>query len=201
MPHLHPDLGLPCKLHPERFWLKTNCLLSEYDFYNFNTIGGKGNLIVTLYLSVSLNAGSLDNPLAYGIQLDGGSATKVVPVGTSPPGGLPTGWGGNDGWVANNAILSATTFQSVQPGKHTLRITAVEPALVIQKIVISTLLFCAALDFLDTKSWNRCWWPETQLPRTSRERHCLNTNMATAFVVVPWNCDIYWHNPRVDHNN
>jgi len=98
---------------------------------------------VTLYLSVSLNAGSADHPLAYGIQLDGGAVSKVVPVGTSAPGGLPAGWGGNDGWVANNVILSTTTFQSVQPGKHTLKITAVEPALVIQKIVISALLWAS----------------------------------------------------------
>ncbi|PPQ95886.1 hypothetical protein CVT25_000388 [Psilocybe cyanescens] len=107
----------------------------EYDFVNFNNQAG-GNVTVIVHLSPSLNANTDQQPLAYSIQIDSQAPVKVIPVGSEIPGGLPDGWDSNDGWVANSIITTPTSFSGVNPGAHTLKISMMEPAVVIQKIVI-----------------------------------------------------------------
>ena len=46
-----------------------------------------------------------------------------MPVGPEVPGGLPDGWSGLDGWVANSIITVSTTFNGVPPGNHTLKVS------------------------------------------------------------------------------
>ncbi|KAG6864856.1 hypothetical protein C0991_006757 [Blastosporella zonata] len=110
----------------------------EYDFYNFHTISGSGNITATVYVSPSWNMGETSRPLAFAVQLDGGSAIteKFFPVPT--PGSTPSGWDGPDGFVANSIMSVVVPFTGVAAGKHTLKISAIEPAVVVQKIVINT---------------------------------------------------------------
>ncbi|KAF8064309.1 hypothetical protein FPV67DRAFT_1672029 [Lyophyllum atratum] len=106
----------------------------EYDFYAFSN----SNLTVTTYAAPSWNAGEKNRPLAFAVQLDGGAAQTQQFIPPSPPGGLSAAWGGPDGFVANSVVSVVTRFAGVQPGAHTLKISAIEPAVVIQKIVINT---------------------------------------------------------------
>ena len=48
----------------------------------------------------------------------------MVPVGPEVPGGLPDGWDGLDGWVANSIITVSTTFKGVSRGNHTLKVSS-----------------------------------------------------------------------------
>ncbi|KAH6897654.1 hypothetical protein BKA70DRAFT_1438250 [Coprinopsis sp. MPI-PUGE-AT-0042] len=90
----------------------------EYDFFNFNTIAES-------------------KPLAFGITIDSQPVKTINPIGRlSKPGDYPPGWGGEFGWVANAITPSVINFSGVSPGAHTLKISAMEAAVVIQKIVI-----------------------------------------------------------------
>ncbi|RXW16249.1 hypothetical protein EST38_g9605 [Candolleomyces aberdarensis] len=109
----------------------------EYDFFNFNTIGGSGNLNVTLYLSPSLNAATDQKPLAFGVALDSGAPIRVQPVPASSRKDKPLGWGSECGWVANSINTQNITFTGVTPGAHTLKVSMIEIAVVLQKIVIN----------------------------------------------------------------
>ncbi|KAG6872327.1 hypothetical protein C0995_010748 [Termitomyces sp. Mi166 len=109
----------------------------EYDFYSFTTISNSGNITATVYVSPSWNAGEPARPLAFAVQLDAGTP-QTIQFFPNPeePGQVPTAWGGLDGFVANGVVSAVSQFKGVQAGKHTLKIWAVEPAVVIQKIVI-----------------------------------------------------------------
>lgn len=93
----------------------------EYDFYNFNTIGGSGNLTVTTYVSPSFNAGELDRPLGFAVQLDDKPVQTSHFFPPAPPGGLPPNWGGPDGFVANSIVTVPMLFTGMRNGKHTLK--------------------------------------------------------------------------------
>ncbi|KAJ2914996.1 hypothetical protein MD484_g5422, partial [Candolleomyces efflorescens] len=109
----------------------------EYDFFNFNTIGGSGNLTVTIYLSPSLNAATDQHPLALGLSIDSGPPIRIEPVPASSRKDKPAGWGSEDGWVANSINTQNMTFTGISPGAHTLKISMIEVAVVLQKIVIN----------------------------------------------------------------
>ncbi|KAG6879212.1 hypothetical protein C0992_004354 [Termitomyces sp. T32_za158] len=110
----------------------------EYDFYSFNTISNSGNITSTVYVSPSWNAGEPTRPLAFAVQLDSGEPQTMQFFPDPPtPGAVPVAWGGLDGFVANSVISVVSGFSGVQAGKHTLRIWAIEPAVVLQKIVIN----------------------------------------------------------------
>ncbi|EPQ55956.1 hypothetical protein GLOTRDRAFT_121308 [Gloeophyllum trabeum ATCC 11539] len=109
----------------------------EYDFYNFNTIGQAGNVTVTTYVSPSLNANGDDRPLGFAIGIDDATPQSEYFVPYATPGQLPPQWDGVGGWVAD-AIISVPTNFTIAPGAHTLKIWMIEPAVVVQKIVIDT---------------------------------------------------------------
>ena len=101
---------------------------------------------VTTYVSPSLNANSNSRPLAFGIQLlspdASDSAIQVqhfIPLASA--GNLPNGWDGVGGWVANSIVSVNTTFSNVSPGKHTLKLWMIEPAVVLQKFVVGEWFF------------------------------------------------------------
>ncbi|EIN14686.1 hypothetical protein PUNSTDRAFT_96714 [Punctularia strigosozonata HHB-11173 SS5] len=110
----------------------------EYDFYNFNTIGGSGKLSVTTLVSPSMNANGDDRPLSLAVQLDDSApqATKFMPLAAA--GATPDGWDGLDGFVANSIVQVKNTFTGIAPGAHTLKVWMIEPAVVVQKLVIDT---------------------------------------------------------------
>ncbi|KAF5375554.1 hypothetical protein D9615_009219 [Tricholomella constricta] len=108
----------------------------EYDFYNFNTIGGSGNLTITTFVSPSFNAGEKDRPIGLAVQLDSQAAQALYFFPPAAPGGFPAAWGGNGGFAANGIISAVAKVTGVVPGPHTLKISMIEPAVVVQKIVI-----------------------------------------------------------------
>jgi len=94
----------------------------EYDFYNFNTLQSKGNVTVTVYTTPTFNFDDNSHPLSYSLQMDSQPPLTIVPIPQEPPGGYPANWGGPDGYVANAIITNTTTFNSVSPGAHTLKV-------------------------------------------------------------------------------
>ncbi|PFH46027.1 glycoside hydrolase family 115 protein [Amanita thiersii Skay4041] len=102
----------------------------EYDFFTFNPIRQ-----ATVFVSPSLNANGQDRPLLFSVQLDDGNVQQLQPIPSAPSGSLPQAWNGVDGFVANAMVAVKVPLQA-QPGKHTLKIGMIEPAVVVQKIVI-----------------------------------------------------------------
>ncbi|KAJ6625989.1 hypothetical protein B0H10DRAFT_2430075 [Mycena sp. CBHHK59/15] len=105
----------------------------EYDFYNFNG----GNITVTTFVSPSNNGNGLDRPLAFAVQVDSAPIQTSHFFPPAVPGQEPVGWDGNDGFAANNIVSVPMKFV-LSPGAHTLKLFTVEPAVVVQKIVINT---------------------------------------------------------------
>ncbi|TEB33738.1 hypothetical protein FA13DRAFT_1753937 [Coprinellus micaceus] len=85
----------------------------------------------------SFEIGAGPTPLVFGVALDGGEPIRVQPVPASSRKGDPPGWGSNNGWVANSINSQVVTFSGVTPGAHTLKISGMETAVVVQKIVIT----------------------------------------------------------------
>ncbi|KAF9221732.1 glycoside hydrolase family 115 protein [Gyrodon lividus] len=108
-----------------------------YDFYNFNTIGQAGNITITTYVAPSLNANGDDRPIAFAIQVDDEMAQTEYFIPYAAPGTLPAAWNGMDGFAATNIAPVRTNFIA-PPGAHQLKIWMVEPAVVVEKIVIDT---------------------------------------------------------------
>ncbi|KAJ7146212.1 hypothetical protein C8R44DRAFT_9545 [Mycena epipterygia] len=105
----------------------------EYDFYNFNG----GNITVTTLVSPSGNGNGADRPLGFALQIDSLPVQTNYFFPAAAPGQEPPQWDTPDGFVANSIISPKNTF-SLAPGAHTLKLFAIEPAVVVQKIVINT---------------------------------------------------------------
>ncbi|KAJ3487914.1 hypothetical protein NLI96_g3210 [Meripilus lineatus] len=109
----------------------------EYDFYTFNSIGGKGNIIVNTLVSPSLNAYSTDRPISVAVQVDSQPPQTTQFIPPAVPGNLPDAWDGVDGFVANSIVTVANNFTAT-PGAHILKVWMTEPTVVVQKIIIDT---------------------------------------------------------------
>ncbi|KAK7447068.1 hypothetical protein VKT23_014280 [Stygiomarasmius scandens] len=107
----------------------------EYDFLNFNTIQDSGNVTVITHVSPSLNANGQDRPLGFAAQVDDLPVQSSYFMPFAEPGQLPDVW--ND-FVANSIVPVNMTFTGVSPGAHTLKVFMIEPAVVVQRIVIDT---------------------------------------------------------------
>ncbi|KAF8320417.1 hypothetical protein DL93DRAFT_2164034 [Clavulina sp. PMI_390] len=108
----------------------------QYSFYNFDSYANN-TAYLTTYVSPSMNANGADQPLAFALQVDGGTPVRVQPVGPNVPGQFPTGWGSMTGPQSNNIIPTLTNI-TIAPGAHTLTLWGIESAVVIQKFVIDT---------------------------------------------------------------
>ncbi|KAG7087753.1 hypothetical protein E1B28_013694 [Marasmius oreades] len=106
----------------------------EYDFYNFNST----NMTVVTFISPSLNANGRDRPLAFAMQLDDKAVQSSYYMPFGNPGAEPAAWNGPDGFVANSIVTANLTWSGVSAGKHTLKLFMIEPAVIVQKIVIDT---------------------------------------------------------------
>ncbi|KAJ8073009.1 hypothetical protein PM082_019877 [Marasmius tenuissimus] len=103
----------------------------EYDFYNFRAT----NMTVTAYISPSLNANGRDRPLAFAMQLDSNELKSSYYMPFGDPGSEPADW---KGFVANSIINTSLNWTDVGAGAHTLKLFMIEPAVIVQKIVIDT---------------------------------------------------------------
>lgn len=132
------------------FCPKRYSINSEYDFVNFHTLANN-SVDVTVLVSPSFNGYGDDRPLAFATQVDNDTPQTHKFFPPAIPGGLPAAWDGNDGFVANS-IISVPSTHTAAPGTHTFRvgnrsrhrtilyfafqIFMIEPAVVVQKIVI-----------------------------------------------------------------
>lgn len=111
----------------------------EYQLYLFSN-SSKAN--VTVWISPSHNYLGDGNPLQYGIALfpAGGepTVTRVSPVGPSINTNLPVGWGYAvaDGVWGKTTNLTTTSFSVPQEGAYTLRIWALMPSVIVQKVIV-----------------------------------------------------------------
>ncbi|KGO95154.1 glycosyl hydrolase 115 family protein [Flavobacterium subsaxonicum] len=97
----------------------------EYTFYIYE----EGKASVAAYFSPTLNFHNAADGLRYAISIDN-ETPKIVGINASPDAAV---W---RGWVADNCIVKTTSHSILKPGKHTLKFWMVDPAVVLQKIVI-----------------------------------------------------------------
>jgi hypothetical protein len=113
----------------------------EYNLYLFTNTSAAN---VTVFISPSLNYLGDGTPLQYGIALFPSSAsapsnpTLVRPVGNTVGGNLPDGWGYavSDGVWGRYGNYTTSRFNVTQEGAYTLRIWALMPSIIVQKIVV-----------------------------------------------------------------
>ncbi|KAK2071563.1 hypothetical protein P8C59_005975 [Phyllachora maydis] len=111
----------------------------EYDLYLFT---GAGTARVTVYLSLAHNYLGDADPLQYGIALypaDDPAAPQLVrPVGPLVGADLPPGWGqavGDAVW-GRSGNYTTSAFAVPRPGAYKLRVWALLPSMVVQKVVV-----------------------------------------------------------------
>jgi hypothetical protein len=108
----------------------------EYNIYTFTSTS---NATVTLYLSPSLNQNGAVRPLRYAIAFDNERMQEIQFVPDASDGNLPDGWTGavSDAvWGLSSGNSTTTVHDLSEAGEHTLKIWCLEPAVVIQKIVV-----------------------------------------------------------------
>lgn len=103
----------------------------EYDFYSFTNLTSSKPANITLILGTGLNANP-QRPLKYAIGIDDQAPQTVKYITDQTGGNLPVGWGD----AVASAAWKSTTNATFAPGAHTLKIWALEPAVVLQKIVV-----------------------------------------------------------------
>lgn len=105
----------------------------EYDLYTFTNTSVAN---VTLILSPSQNLHGPTRPLKYGIAFDAETPQVMQFVGNYTGGNYPYGWFTAVGDAVWNGNMTTTRHDLTKTGKHTLKIWAVEPGVVVQKIVV-----------------------------------------------------------------
>ncbi|KAM0544395.1 hypothetical protein ACHAPJ_011858 [Fusarium lateritium] len=113
----------------------------EYEMYLFSNHSATN---VTLFISPAANYLGDRDPLQYGIVLfpsgeDQPDPTIVQPIGPNIGGNMPDGWGhavANAVWGVHGNYTTSS-FEVPKEGAYTLRIWALLPNILIQKIVIN----------------------------------------------------------------
>lgn len=103
----------------------------EYDMYVFSE---PSEVNVTVYLGPSLNTNP-NRPLRYAIAIDNEESEAVQFVPSSELGTLPDRWD----TVVSDAVWQSVSSHELQGGggqKHTLKLWALEPGVVFQKVVV-----------------------------------------------------------------
>ncbi|KAF2456534.1 hypothetical protein BDY21DRAFT_347479 [Lineolata rhizophorae] len=103
----------------------------EYDFYSFTPTTDAVPANITVYLGTGLNTDP-ERPLKYAVGVDDGDVETVQYIIDQPAGQTPVDW---EAAVADAAWVS-TTNTTIAPGSHTLRLWALEPGVVFQKVVV-----------------------------------------------------------------
>ncbi|KAF2755146.1 hypothetical protein EJ05DRAFT_503454 [Pseudovirgaria hyperparasitica] len=102
----------------------------EYDFYAFSNISRVAN--ISLILGQSLNT-IPSRPLRYAIGIDDQETKTVAYITDRPRGTSPLGWEA----AVLDAAWNSTSNHTITAGKHTLKFWALEPGLILTKIVIN----------------------------------------------------------------
>lgn len=101
----------------------------EYDFYLFN----KGEVTVQVYLSPTLNYGYTQG-LRFAVSIDDENPEIInMHQGDTPDWKYPHYW---NQAVSNNIRIYPSKHSIQKPGRHVLKYWAVDPGIVLQKIVI-----------------------------------------------------------------
>lgn len=100
----------------------------EYDVYAFNP-HDKAN--ITLYLSPTLNFDP-DRPLRYAVAVNDDTPVENLYVPSARPLDMPAGWG----QAVSDAAWKKTTTHRVPAGKSTIKVWALEPGVVLHKVVV-----------------------------------------------------------------
>ncbi|KAL2193891.1 glycoside hydrolase family 115 protein [Corynascus similis CBS 632.67] len=116
----------------------------EYDLYLFTNTSAAN---VTLYLSPALNYLGDATPLEYAVSLFPASSSPnpkdnikhVRPVAAANGGNMPAGWDGAvaDGVWGRTGGYTTTSFEVPREGAYKLRVWALMPGVVVQKVVIN----------------------------------------------------------------
>ena len=101
----------------------------EYDIYTFKTLKYPANL--TLIFGEGLNHDP-HRPLRYAVAFDDATPQIVKYIQDQTKGNLPIGWSP----AVENAAWIITTNHTLTPGKHTLKFWALEPGVVLTKLVL-----------------------------------------------------------------
>ena len=116
----------------------------EYSLYLFSNSSVLGPANVTVYLSPSHNYLGDQTPLEYGIALYPANSasppapTLVRPVGPFKGQDLPPGWAfavADSVW-GRTGNYTTTRHAVAQPGAYTLRIWALMPSVIVQKVIV-----------------------------------------------------------------
>lgn len=103
----------------------------EYDIYTFTSANSSKPANITLILGQGLNANP-SRPLRYAVAVDNQTPQTVKYIQDQTGGNLPVGWGD----AVANAAWKSTVNATMASGKHTLRVWLLEPAVVLQKVVV-----------------------------------------------------------------
>jgi hypothetical protein len=99
-----------------------------YDIYTFS----EGEFSIHAYFSPTLNLHNQPEGLQYAISVDD-EEPQILSINKEDKN---TGTGIWNKWVAENIIIKTTRHQITKPGKHTVRFWVVDPAVVLQKLVL-----------------------------------------------------------------
>ena len=100
----------------------------EYEFYSYSS----GTFDIKAYFSPTLNFHQAPNGLQYAISIDD-EAPQIVSINKEEK---PNEGGIVYGWVGPNIIIKASTHQLARAGKHIVKYWMVDPAVVLQKLVL-----------------------------------------------------------------
>lgn len=114
----------------------------EYQLYLFSNSSAAN---VTVWISPSHNYVGDEDGLQYGVALfpandaaEAANVRVVSPVGASIGVNLPAGWGYAvaDGVWGKTTNLTTTSFSVPQEGAYTLRVWALMPSVIVQKVIV-----------------------------------------------------------------
>ncbi|GAB1317752.1 Gylcosyl hydrolase 115 C-terminal domain-containing protein [Madurella fahalii] len=126
-------------LNTEKLTVETAPAL-EYPLYLFTNHSAAN---VTLYISPVLNYLDEHDPVEYAVSLAPAGGPDVVksvrPVGPTVGSGMPAGWDGAvaDAVWGHSGEYTKTSFEVRAEGAYTLRVWALMPGVVVQKIVVN----------------------------------------------------------------
>jgi hypothetical protein len=103
----------------------------EYDFYTFTSTTSSKQANISFILGQSLNTNP-HRPLQYAVAIDDGAVKTIQYIKDQSRGNTPVGWEK----AVSDAAWVSTVGMAIAPGKHTLKFWALEPGVVLTKIVV-----------------------------------------------------------------
>lgn len=100
----------------------------EYEFYTYSDGGFK----INAYFSPTLNFHNTEEGLQYAISVDD-ETPQIISINKEDKSSISGIW---NKWVADNIIIKATKHNISKSGRHVLKYWMVNPAVVLQKIVV-----------------------------------------------------------------